>query len=125
MLARYYLLPTNDCLSLCTVESGSSSHNYPAIYSAYSSLACATTRLMVRACAQLVLWEYQHALLIVQTPFFQIIFCLTLFCLPSLLLVVNCACAHKMVGRYDGLVPAQDLLFALILWYVAKTLFRS
>ena len=23
------------------------------------------------------------------------------------------------------LVPAQDVLFALILWYVAKTLFRS
>ena len=41
-------------------------------------------------------------------------FCLTLFVwhflsdtffLPSLLPVVNCACAHKMVGRYDGAPP--------------------
>ena len=60
MLARYYLLPTNGHLSLCTVESGSLSHDYLAIYSAYSSLARATTRLMLRVCARLVLWEYQH-----------------------------------------------------------------
>ena len=62
MLARYYLLPTIGRLSLCTVESGSSSHDYSAIYSAYSSLARATTRLMVRVCARLVLWEYQHTM---------------------------------------------------------------
>ena len=24
-----------------------------------------------------------------------------------------------------GLVPAQDVMFALILWYVAKSIFRS
>ena len=60
MLARYYRLPTNGHLSLCTVESGSSSHDYSDIYPAYSSIAHATTRLMVRACARLVLWEYQQ-----------------------------------------------------------------
>ena len=60
MLARYYRLPTNGRLSLCTVESGSLSHDYSDIYPAYTSLARATTRLMVRACARLVLWEYQQ-----------------------------------------------------------------
>ena len=35
---------------------------------------------------------------------------------------------HTIYGAkivYIRLVPAQDVLFALILWYVAKTLFRS
>ena len=58
MLARYYLLPTIGCLSLCTVESGSLSQDYLAIYSACSSIARVTNRLMVRACARLVLWDY-------------------------------------------------------------------
>ena len=74
ILARYYRLPANGRLSFCTVESGSSSHDDSAIDPAYSGLARATTRLMVRACAWLVLWEYQHTLSIVLT-----IFCLTLF----------------------------------------------
>ena len=60
ILARYYRLPTNGRLSLCTVESGSLSHDYSAIYPAYFSLAHATTRLMVHACAWLVLCEYEH-----------------------------------------------------------------
>ena len=62
MLARYYLLPTIGRLYLCMVESEYLSHDYSAIYSAYSSLACATTRLMVRVCVQLVLWEYQQVI---------------------------------------------------------------
>ena len=62
ILARYYLLPTIGRLSLCTVESGSSSHDYSAIYPACSSLARATTRLMVRAWKRLVLLEYQQTL---------------------------------------------------------------
>ena len=60
MLDRYYWLPTNGRLSLCTFESGSSSHDFSEIYPAYYSLSRATTRLMVRACAQLVLWEYEQ-----------------------------------------------------------------
>ena len=32
---------------------------------------------------------------------------------------------YGKLGHRIGLVPAQDGLFALILWYVAKTLFRS
>ena len=55
ILDRYYRLPTNGHLSLCTVESGSLSHDYLVIYPAYSSLARATTILLVRACARLVL----------------------------------------------------------------------
>ena len=74
MLAHYYRIPTNGRQSLCTVESGSLSHDYSAIYPTYYSLARATTRIMVRVCARLVLWEYQHTLSIVQTRF-----CLTLF----------------------------------------------
>ena len=74
MLARYYRLPINGRMSLCTVESGSLSHDNAEIYPAYSSLARATNRLMVRACTQLVLWEYHHILSIVLT-----LFCLTLF----------------------------------------------
>ena len=69
MLARYYWLPTNRRLSFCTVESGSSSHDDSAIVPAYPSLARATTRLMVRACARPVLQEHQHTLLIVLTIF--------------------------------------------------------
>ena len=42
--------------------------------------------------------------------FCQTLFCLKLFCLLSLLPVVNCACAHKTVGRYDGDLPQ------IILW---------
>ena len=104
MLARYYRLPTIGRLSLCTVESGSSSYDYSEIYPAYSSLTRATTRLMVRACARLVLWEYQHTLSIVLTLLF-----LKLFCLPSLSLVVNYACAHKTVGRYNGVTQQMFL----------------
>ena len=74
MLARYYRLPTNGRLSFCTVESGSLSHVDSAIDTAYSILARATNRLMVRACARLLLWEDQHTLSIVLT-----LFCLTLF----------------------------------------------
>ena len=62
MLARYYLLPTIGRLSLCMVECESSSHDYSAIYSACSSLSRTTTRLMVRAFARLLLWEYYHQL---------------------------------------------------------------
>ena len=60
MLTRYYLLPTIGRLYLCTVEYKSSSHNYSAIYSACSSLAHATTRLMVRVCARLILWNINN-----------------------------------------------------------------
>ena len=60
MLACCYRLPTNGRLSLCTVESGSLSHDDLAIDAAYSSLSRVTTRLMVRAFARLVLWEYQN-----------------------------------------------------------------
>ena len=74
MLARYYRLPTNGRLSFCTVESGSLSHDNLEIYTTYSSLACATTRLMVRVCARLVLWEYQHTLSIVLKLFFLKLF---------------------------------------------------
>ena len=31
---------------------------------------------------------------------------------------------YRKIVLDSGLVPAQDGLFALILWYVAKTLFR-
>ena len=30
-----------------------------------------------------------------------------------------------LAPTHMGLVPAQDVLFALILWYVAKSIFRS
>ena len=109
MVARYYLLPNIGRLSLCTVESGYSSHGYLAIYSACSSLTRATTRLMVRVCEQLVLWEYQHTLSIVQTLFHLTLFRLTLFCLPSVLPALNCSCAHKTAGRYNGELPRNVL----------------
>ena len=32
---------------------------------------------------------------------------------------------EDFTGGYYRLVPAQDVLFALILWYVAKYIFRS
>ena len=102
MLDFYYRLPTKG--TLCTVDSGTLSHDYLVIFLAYSSFDHATTRLMVHACAQLVLWEYQHTLSIVLTRF-----CLTIFCLTSLSLVVNCACAHKTVRRYDGAPPQMFL----------------
>ena len=74
MLARYYRLPTNGRLYFCTVESGSLSHYDSAIDPAYSSLSRVTSRLIVLACARLVLWEYQHTLSIMLT-----LFCLTFF----------------------------------------------
>ena len=107
MLARYYRLPTNGRLSFCTVKSGSSSHDNSAIDPSYSSLARATTRPMVRACAQMVLREHQHTLSIV----------LTLFCQPFLSLVAISACAHKTVLRYDGAPPN---LFCKIISQVFK-----
>ena len=67
MLARYYVIPTIGRLYL--FKSGSLSHNQLAIYSAYSSLACATTILMVRACARLVLWEYRQRLICHKLPY--------------------------------------------------------
>ena len=95
MLAQYYWLPTNGRLSFCAVESGPSSHRDLAIYPAYFSLARATTRPMVRACARPVWRKHQHTLSIV----------LILFCQPSLLLMASCACAHKTVWLYDGAPP--------------------
>ena len=36
------------------------------------------------------------------------------------------ACVDTLSNKYEqGRVPAQDLLFSLILWYVEKTIFRS
>ena len=62
MLARYYRLPTNGHLSFCMVESRSLSHEDLAIDPAYSSLARATTRPMVCACARPVWREHHHFL---------------------------------------------------------------
>ena len=101
MLARYYLIPTIGRLSLCKVESVSLSHDYLAIYSAYSSLSRATTILMVRTTG--IVGISTHPLNRADT------FCLTLFCLHSVLPVVNCACSHKTAGRYDG-APPQNVL---------------
>ena len=60
MLARHDRIPTNGRLSFCTVESGSLSCDNLMIDPANFSLAWATTRQMVRACARPVWREHQN-----------------------------------------------------------------
>ena len=110
MLARYFLLPTIGRLSLCMVVLRTDIiWLFGVIFRLFQSCPYDYQTNDARIRVTGIVGILTHPLNCADS-FRHSLFCLTLFCLPSIWPAVNSAFVHKMAGPHDG-EPPQNVLW--------------